>query len=37
MADPRVAKLADVLVRYSIDVQPGQLVVIEGAGGSAPS
>ena len=31
MADPRVAQLADVLVRYSIDVQPGQLVVIEGA------
>jgi aminopeptidase len=31
MADPRVERLAEVLVRYSVDVQPGQLVVIEGA------
>jgi aminopeptidase len=31
MRDPRVERLADVLVRYSVDVQPGQLVVIEGA------
>ena len=30
MRDPRVESLAEVLVRYSVDVQPGQLVVIEG-------
>ena len=24
MADPRIAKLARVLVRYSLDLQPGQ-------------
>lgn len=28
MPDPRVAKLAKVLVRYSVDVQKGQQVLI---------
>ncbi len=30
MRDPRLDKLASVLVRYSVDVQPGQLVRIAG-------
>jgi aminopeptidase len=29
MSDPRVEAVADVLVRYSIDLQPGQLVQIQ--------
>jgi aminopeptidase len=28
MADPRVTKLAQVLVRYSLDIQPGELFYI---------
>lgn len=28
MSDPRVTKLADVLVRYSLDVRPGQQLVL---------
>lgn len=30
MSDPRVEKLADVLVRYSTNIQPGDLVIIRG-------
>jgi aminopeptidase len=30
MADPRIEKLADMLVNYSVAVQPGQKVVIQG-------
>src|SRR2546423_550577 len=29
MSDPRVAKLADLLVNYSVELQPGQLVRID--------
>ncbi len=36
MRDPRLAKLADVLVRYSVDVRPGQLVRISGPPVSSP-
>ncbi len=28
MYDPRIAKIAEVLVRYSLDIQPGQNVII---------
>ncbi len=30
MSDPRVEKLAEVIVRYSVAVRPGDKVVIEG-------
>jgi aminopeptidase len=36
MTDPRVEKLADVLVRYSVAVQPGDKVVIRGSTAAAP-
>lgn len=36
MVDPRVLRLAEVLVSYSIDVQPGELVTIEGTTLAAP-
>jgi len=36
MADPRVEKLADVLVRYSVAVQPGDKVLIRGGALAAP-
>jgi aminopeptidase len=36
MADPRIARLADVLVSYSIAVQPGELVTIDGTTLAAP-
>ena len=36
MRDPRLTKLADVLVNYSVAVRPGQLVRISGPIGSAP-
>ena len=31
MRDPRLTKLADVLVNYSVGVKPGQLVRINGS------
>lgn len=34
MADPRLAKLADILVNYSVAVKPGDLVLINGSGSS---
>jgi aminopeptidase len=36
MTDPRVAKLADLLVNYSLEVKPGQLVRIDGGTVAAP-
>jgi aminopeptidase len=36
MADPRIAKLARVLVRYSLNLQPGQLFRIAGPHLAAP-
>ncbi len=36
MSDPRIAKLAAVLVRYSVDVQPGEVVSIGGDAAAAP-
>lgn len=36
MADPRVEAVAKILVDYSVDVQPKQLVRITGAPGGAP-
>jgi len=36
MSDPRVAKLGDLLVNYSLELQPGQLLRIDGATVAAP-
>jgi aminopeptidase len=36
MSDPRVAKLADLLVNYSVGLRPGQLVRIDAATVAAP-
>ena len=36
MADPRVERLADVLVNYSTSVEPGQLVLLETTPLAAP-
>jgi aminopeptidase len=36
MADPRVAKLADLLVNYSLELRPGQLVRLDGGTVAAP-
>jgi aminopeptidase len=36
MADPRVAKLADLLVNYSLQLSPGQIVRIDGGTIAAP-
>jgi aminopeptidase len=36
MTDPRVAKLADLLVNYSLELGPGQLVRIDGATVATP-
>lgn len=36
MTDPRLTRLAQVLVHYSLDVQPGQLVRIDGPALAAP-
>jgi aminopeptidase len=36
MKDPRVAKLADLLVKYSLDLKPGQIVRLEGGTVAAP-
>jgi aminopeptidase len=36
MTDPRVAKLADLLVNYSLELAPGQTVRIDGGTVSAP-
>ena len=36
MKDPRVEKLAEVLVDYSVDVQPGDKVLINGDAAAAP-
>ena len=36
MTDPRLDRLADVLVRYSTAVEPGDLVVLEGSSLAAP-
>jgi aminopeptidase len=36
MSDPRVAKLADLLVNYSVALQPGQVVRIDAATVAAP-
>jgi aminopeptidase len=36
MSDPRVAKLADLLVNYSLELQPGQLLRIDGATVASP-
>ena len=30
MHDPRIDKLADLLVNYSLEIQPGQTVMIKG-------
>jgi aminopeptidase len=35
MADPRVTKLADLLVRYSVDVRPGDKVLVNGSSTAA--
>ena len=31
MSDPRIAKLADLLVNYCVEVQPGELIAIDGS------
>jgi aminopeptidase len=31
MTDPRVTRMADVIVRHSLDLQPGDLVSISGS------
>src|SRR3977135_786584 len=36
MTDPRVAKLADLLVNYSLELKPGEIVRLDGAGVAAP-
>src|SRR5690348_13966022 len=36
MADPRVAALADVLIRYSVGLQPRQTVAIQGPVAARP-
>jgi aminopeptidase len=36
MSDPRVAKLADLLVNYSLELQPGQLLRIDAGTVAAP-
>ena len=36
MSDPRVAKLADLLVNYSLELRPGQIVRIDGMTVAAP-
>lgn len=36
MRDPRVEKLADVLVNYSVEVQPGEKVLIQGETAAEP-
>ncbi len=36
MSDPRVAKLADLLVNYSLELKPGQLVRIDAGTVAAP-
>jgi aminopeptidase len=36
MSDPRAAKLADLLVNYSLELQPGHVVRIDGATVAAP-
>ena len=36
MSDPRVAKLGDLLVNYSLELQPGQLLRIDAATVAAP-
>jgi aminopeptidase len=36
MSDPRVARLADLLVNYSLELQPGQLVRIDASTVAAP-
>jgi aminopeptidase len=36
MRDPRVEKLADVLVSYSVEVQPGERVMIQGETAAEP-
>jgi aminopeptidase len=36
MTDPRAARLADLLINYSLDLQPGQLVRIDGGTVAAP-
>jgi leucyl aminopeptidase (aminopeptidase T) len=36
MKDPRVAKLADLLVNYSLELEPGQIVRLDGGTVAAP-
>jgi len=36
MSDPRVAKLGDLLVNYSLELQPGQLLRIDAGTVAAP-
>jgi aminopeptidase len=36
MTDPRVAKLADLLVNYSLELKPGQIVRLDGGTVAAP-
>jgi aminopeptidase len=36
MTDPRVAKLADLIVNYSLELEPGELVRIDGGTVAAP-
>ena len=36
MIDPRIDKIAQILVEYSVDVQPGDLVMVQGSTVAAP-
>jgi aminopeptidase len=36
VTDPRIARMADVVVRYSLDLKPGALVLIQGAALAEP-
>ncbi|HET8627772.1 MAG TPA: aminopeptidase [Thermomicrobiales bacterium] len=36
LTDPRIAKMAEVLIRYSLDTRPGDLLTIEGQPIAAP-
>jgi aminopeptidase len=36
MADPRIAALADILISYSIDLQPKQTLALQGSTAAAP-
>ncbi len=36
MRDPRIARVADILVNYSTRLQPGEEVLIEGSSAAEP-